>query len=122
MSSGYITIASILLYFLLLRTLDSTRMSPVKAAMILVITSYIVTSAVLILEYMARGGSPYSDMFSFARIITAAVQFGVAVGIFYKVEQSGDEYMSYALWGGLGLALLFYVAPMCVQMLLMELR
>ena len=113
----YQVIAGLLLYFLLLRKLDSSRINPVKAAAIFVLGTFILLAVVTMLENIASGTSPLAGIVTVYNVITSVAQFLVAVGIFYKAEEAGDEYLSYAFWGGLGLALIFYAVPILVQSL-----
>lgn len=117
MATGYVVFAGIALYLLLLRILDSGKMSPVRAAAILVIGYYALLSIVLGIEYASRDIPLWQNLLEPMRIVTAVVQLAVAVGVFYKVEENSDSYTSYMLWGGVGLALTFFIAPSAVQQL-----
>lgn len=111
MTGGYVLVAGILLYIFLLQKLDSPAISPVKAAFILIGGYWVLSSVISSMLYTSWGVPAAENLFSSMNIATAVVQFIIAVGVFYKVEQSGDEYLSHAFWGGLGLALIFFVAP-----------
>ena len=115
MSGGYVLIAGILFYILLLRTLDSANASPVKVAIIWFLGYYTLSSLVMGLEYAVKDIPVVPNLLEPMRITTALAQLVAATGIFYKIERDSDDYMSYMLWGGLGLVLLFFVVPTVVQ-------
>jgi len=118
MSGSYIAIAGVLLYFFLLRTLDSSKMNPLKAAILLIVGYYGLLFVVFGLEYGAKDLPVLPNLFTPVRILTAFLQFVAAAGIFYKAEESDDSYMSYLGWGAAGLLLIFYAIPILGQMLL----
>lgn len=116
MGSGYVLIAGVLLYLLLVREADAWGIRPKQAAATWIIGYYMLLFIVQGIGYLIQGVSLLSVV-SLALIITVVAQYGVAIIVFKKVEESGDEYLSYAFWGGLGLALLFFVMPMAAQAL-----
>lgn len=116
--SGYSLLAGVLLYFFLLRELDAGWLNPKKAAALLVAGQYGVMIAVLWITYSSKGIPVLSNVLTSVFIVPALLQFLAGVGIFYKIEDSGDSYMSYLGWGAAGLVLIFFIIPMIGQMLL----
>lgn len=108
-------VASILLYLLLLQTLDSPRMKPGRAAVIFAFGSSAVLAAATMLENAARGIPVLTAIFTIPHTLTILFQLGAAYFIFYKVEQISDEYLAFVFWGGLGIALIFYAVPELIQ-------
>ena len=121
MTDGFVTIASVLVYFLLLRSLDNTMMNPKKAATILILCSLGLAAVVQMLKNLMLGTPALMDVITLHRCMSGVVQFFVAGYIFYKVEHTGDEYLSFAFWGGLGMALIFFVVPVVMRSLLIAL-
>lgn len=117
MGAIYVVFAGVAFYLLLLRTLDSPKMNAVKAATFLIVDYYALLVLVMSMEYAAKDMPLLPNILEPSFVITAIVRWIVAVGVFYKVEESGDSYLSYMAWGGLGLALIFFVAPPMVQQL-----
>ncbi len=117
MGGGYIVIAGALLYLLLVREAEAWGIRPKQAAATLIVGYYALRLIVLGIGYLIQ------ESFSFdpSLVVVAAAQYGVAVVIFKKVEESGDEYLSYAFWGGLGLALIFFIVPRVMQSVMMML-
>jgi hypothetical protein len=115
MGSGYVVIAGVLLYLLLIREADAWGIRPKKAAAILILGYYLLLIIVRVIGYSLQEVSVLSNLLSPLLFFTAIVQYGVALFIFKKVEESGDEYLSYTLWGGAGLALLFFIVPRILQ-------
>lgn len=114
MSGGYVLIAAILFYIFLLQKIDSLGPSPLKAAALLLSGYYTLLIIAVGLEMTARGESVW-QIFDLMFIITLIVQYVVAAWIFYKTEESGDSYMLYIAWGGLGLALIFFLVPNIIR-------
>ena len=115
MSGGYTIIASVLLYLLLLQTLDSPRMNPGRAAVLFAFGSFAVLAVAMMLENVARGLPVLTAIVTTPHALNLLLQLGVAYGIFYKVERINDEYLTFVFWGGLGVALIFYVVPALIQ-------
>lgn len=121
MGGSYILIAGILFYLLLLRSLESSWLSPLRAAAFWVIGYYALSSLTTGVEYVARDIPLAANLLSPVRILTALGQFAALSIVFYKAEDSDDSYISYLMWGALGLVLVFYVIPTVVQRLFMGL-
>lgn len=117
--NGYVFIAGVLWYLFLLRALDSTRLNPAKAAALLIGGYYGLLAVVLWIDYSSKGLPALPNIFTPVVFMGAFLQFFVAMGIFYKIEEGGDEYMSYLGWGAAGLVLIFYIVPIFVQTLLL---
>lgn len=121
MSGGYALIAGVLLYIFLLRTVDSARMNPLRAATILLVGYYLLTLFVTGMQYVLHDVPLWPNLFSPIRVATAVVQFVAAMVVFRQVEEGGDSYMTYMVWGGFGLAFIFFITPPIVQQLFMTL-
>ncbi len=114
MGAGYTFIAGILLYIFLLQKLDSPTMNPVKAATIFAL-GYLALQSISMGLYCYAAKLPLlPNLVNTSVALTILFQFAAAGVAFYKVDQSGDEYLSYALWGGIGLAVIFFVVPAVV--------
>ena len=111
MGTDYVVFAGVLLFLVLIRTLDSTRMTPIKAATFLMCGYYALLSTVVVLGNIERGVPLFSDVVNVERVIEVTLQYIVAVGTFYIIEQSSDDYVPYVLWSGTGVALVFFVIP-----------
>lgn len=106
---------------MLLRSLSSLRMTPLKAAVILIVGYYFLSSIIMSIEYYARGVPILPNLLDPLLVFTALVQFIVTLVVFYKVDEDEDSYMSFILWGAAGMVLIFFVAPSIAQQLLARL-
>lgn len=120
MGINYTLLAGILLYFLILRQLDASYMNPIKAAAI-VVGGYVGLSLVIKTIWLLGYHASLWQLVSLSLFVTALAQFVVLVFIFDKAEDTGDSYMAYIGWGGLGLAIAFFVVPAVTQSVLMGL-
>lgn len=118
MGAGYVLLAGVALYFILLRSLGSARMTPLRAAVALISGYYFLLSVIMAIEYSARGIPLLPNLLDPLRIFTALVQFAVALMVFYKVDADEDSYMSFLVWGAAGMGLIFFVVPPFAQQLL----
>lgn len=120
MSGGYILIAGILFYIFLLQKIDSSGLTPLRAATLSLLGYYTLLIIAVGLEMSVREESVW-QIFDATFIVTAIVQYAVALVVFYKAEESGDSYMSFVAWGGLGLALIFFVVPNIIRQIFFSL-
>lgn len=120
MGMNYTLLAGILLYFFMLRQLDESYLTPVKAAGV-VIGGYVGLSLVLKAIWLLGYHAPLWQLLSPSLFITALLQFVMLVVIFDKAENTGDSYMAYIGWGGLGLAVVFFIVPLIAQNIFMGL-
>ncbi len=114
---GYTFIAGVLLYLFLLQKLDTSAMHPMKMALIFAGGYLALQSAINSLLYYVSGVPILPNVFSVVAICTVVLQWVAASIIFYKAADSGDAFITYMLWGGIGLALVFLVAPIIAQQL-----
>ena len=119
MSGGYVLIAGILLYIFLLQKADSFNYSPLRLAAVFVVAYYTLYSVVMGLIYYSWNIPILSNLMSIPLVMTALLQFVTALFIFYNAIENSDDYMSYLLVGGLGIALIFFVIPQVIRQLLM---
>ncbi len=110
-------IAGILFYIFLLQKIGS----PIKTALVFVIGYTALQSITTGLLFYAQGVPVLPNLFNLVTVSTALLQFVAATLVFYKVNESGDEYLSYALWGGIGLATIFFLVPLSVQIVVVTL-
>lgn len=115
MGSMYVVFAGVILYLFLLQKIDTIRMSAARVALFFVAGYYALRSVVIGLEMKALGGAVFENIMNLEIALTALLQLAIAVGVFKKVQESGDEYLSYALWAAIGLVLIFFVAPSLAQ-------
>ncbi len=107
----YVLIASILLYLLVIRIMSFTRLGILPASLIVIGGPFILTA---IIEWIRFGG-PLID----ARVVlTTIVQIGLALFIFYRLQADEESYVAGIVWGGVGWALIFVIAPAALQQLL----
>lgn len=111
MTNGFTAIASALIYLLIIRSLDSPSMNPKKATVIMVLSSLAIVFAMQALTNAMLSAPILTDMFTLHTGVNSVAQFFVAYFVFSMVERVGDEYLSFALWGGIGIALIFFVVP-----------
>lgn len=108
--------AGLILYLVVLRNVGSSYLTPLSAATVAVLGSFILTVAVQLIILLGRDQS-ISHLFSFWAILTEVFRFIFATLIFYKIRQDEDSYMGYLGWGSLGVILVFGMAPAIVQQL-----
>lgn len=117
MADGYVFIAAIIFYLFLVQKVESPRLSPSVATSLLMVPYFVLSLVVSAIQYSAHDISVVDNIFSISNIIKILLQAGATYLIFYKIDQTKDSYLTYALWGGLGLALIFFVVPRVVLML-----
>lgn len=115
---NYTLVAGIILYVLILRRLESPSVTYVKGATIFM-ALYMCLQVIVSYLFLSSLGIAFSvimvSVFSLEFICVVLLQYGVALVTFYKVDGTGDDYMAYVLWGGLGLAGIFFIVPAIIH-------
>ncbi len=106
----YTFIAGIALYFLMIKVSASTRIRPITASLVVVL-SYFSLHAFVQGIVLSAYNAPLWQLFGLVPLSTALLQLGVAFIVFYKLDQSNDSYGSWLAWGALGCIGIFFVAP-----------
>lgn len=114
MTGGYVLIVGVLLYILMVRTVAEEKMSAFRAAIVFTLTYFAVHSIVLGIYYRSINVPLLPNILSVSVLVAAVLQFVIAGGVFYKIE-SDDSFVAYMIWGGAGLALVFFVVPEIVR-------
>lgn len=103
----------LLLYFLTIKFMASTRVKPLTASLFIVLTYFAITTfiqGIILVGYDA----PLWQLFGFVPITTLLLQFGFAYLAFYQMERSDDSYASWLLWGSFGCIGIFIAAPFII--------
>lgn len=103
----------LLLYFLTVKLVATTRVKPLAASLLVVLTNFAITTfiqGIILLGY----DTPLWQLFGLVPAATLLLQFGFAYLAFYKMEHNDDSYMSWLLWGAFGCLGIFIAAPFIV--------
>lgn len=111
----YELLAGILIYILVLRS----SLSVLSSSLIVVFGNFIVATIFRLIRLLPHEDAPIiATLFDPSIILTVVIQLALALLIFYKIRLDEDSYMNYILWGGAGLAGIFFVAPYVASSLL----
>ena len=117
MASSYLLIASILFFVFMMRTTSNYRLGIAFPAIIVIILPFLFSKFFDYL-YLAGTNRPLTGLISVHDIVTLVVQLAVSFFVFYKIQQDEDAIVSWMLWGAAGCAVIFYVIPVLLPMVL----
>ncbi len=115
MSIDYTLAAGILLYFIVIRMVVSTRLN-VLAACLIVVLGYLGLGVVI--DTITGGfDGAIAALAGLGSIVLVILQFIVALFSFYKMQENDESYSAWIGWGVAGCLGIFFVAPYAVRML-----
>ncbi|HEY0964983.1 MAG TPA: hypothetical protein VGE13_00705 [Candidatus Saccharimonadales bacterium] len=111
---NYILIAGVLLYIFIMRVFAHGKLGIVSASAIVVLGNFTLSTLVASIMLSANDASLW-QLFGLVPVATVILQFIVALGVFYKLQEHEESYSAWLLWGVVGCGGIFFLTPFVVR-------